>query len=115
MGIRKKEEAIELFKEIIQYEKEINKDNIAFILDVYLNLIDCLQEMKRMDEAIEVINQAEVVMLKQNYEEGIIKLLISKFDYYYKNKDYQRAEDYAFYAIDFIKRAINRSKIRNFI
>lgn len=101
----KKEQAIELFKDIIQCEKRINSENIAFILSVYLNLIDCLQELKRLDEALEVINEAEGVMLKQNYEDGIIKILMARFDYYFKNKDYQRAEDYAFYALDFVKKS----------
>lgn len=100
----KKEQAIQLFKDIIQCEKEINKENIAFILDVYLNLIDCLLEMKILDETLNVINEAEGVMLKQNYEEGIIKILMSRFDFLCKIKDYQRAEDYAFYALDFMEK-----------
>lgn len=102
----KKDESINLFKEIV--ETDYNGD-VEIIIDAYLNLIDCLKETKRYEETINFINKCEEFVLNNNSVTGIIKILKIKFDYYLEIKDYQRAEDYAFYAIDFIDKNSNEN------
>lgn len=62
---------------------------------------------KRYEEALIYINKCEEFVLNNNSVTGIIKILKLKFDYYLEIKDYQRAEDFAFYAIDFIDKNSN--------
>lgn len=100
----KKDEAISLFKEITNIDCSVD---IEIKIDGYLNLIDCLKETKKYEEAIYYINKCEEFVLNNNSITGIVKILKLKFDYYLEIKDYQRAEDYAFYAIDFIDKNSN--------
>lgn len=100
----KKDGAIDVFKEIVNMNYI---DDIEVMIDAYLNLIDCLKETKRYEEALIYINKCEEFVLNNNSVTGIIKILKLKFDYYLEIKDYQRAEDFAFYAIDFIDKNSN--------
>ena len=100
-----KEKAVELFKEAIDY-KIICQDET--LIDTYLNLCELYDEIGQPDKVDEVIGAAEEKMMKQNNTQGLIEIFIAKFDYSVKKAGYDRAEVYAFIALDYIQKSGNK-------
>lgn len=99
--IGQKEKTVQYFKEAIDY-KIISGDET--LVDTYLNLAEVYKEMKDMEKAIEIINIAEEKMINQNYTKGIIEVFSTKFEYYSQLEEFDRAEIFAFLALDYIQK-----------
>jgi HTH-type transcriptional regulator, quorum sensing regulator NprR len=95
------EAVIKYLQEAIDY-KTISGD--ATLIDTYMNLAEAHKEMGNIDKAIEVINIAEEKMLKNNNVKGLIEVFLTKFDYFTELKEFERAEIFAFIALDYIQK-----------
>lgn len=96
------EKAIHYLKEAIDY-KTICSDGT--LVDTYLNLAEIYKETKEIDKAIEIINIAEEKMINQNHTKGIIEVFTTKFEYYSDLGEFDRAEVFAFLALDYIEKS----------
>ncbi|TDT61090.1 helix-turn-helix domain-containing protein [Fonticella tunisiensis] len=95
------EKSVKYFREAIDY-KVISGD--CTLIDTYLNLVEAYKEMGNIEGAINALNEAEEKMIKQNNESGLIKVFLAKFQYHSELKEYDRAEIYAFIALDYIQK-----------
>lgn len=103
MGEREK--AIEYYNEAIDY-KIISSDET--LVDTYMSLANSYKEMGDMEKAMEVIEKAEEKMINSNNINGIIDVFMTRFDYFVELGEYDRAEVFAFFALDYIQKSGNQ-------
>lgn len=96
------DKAIECLKEAIAY-KSINGE--SSLVDSYINLANIYKEIGDKDKYLEIINETEEKMLELNFVPGIIKVFFKKFDYFVELEDFDRAEIFAFIALDYIQKS----------
>jgi tetratricopeptide (TPR) repeat protein len=96
-----KEKAIECFREAIVYKDQCNDETL---IDTYMNMAELYKEMENIEGSLEVINTAEEKMLSRESVNGLIEIFKRKFEYLAEMKDYDRAEIFAFLALDYIEK-----------
>lgn len=88
------------FQSAIEYE---NKEN--FNIDAYINLSKLYNELSEIKKSFEIINKAEEKALQINYIPNIVKVFMQKLDCLILMEEYDRAEIFAFLALDYIQKS----------
>jgi tetratricopeptide (TPR) repeat protein len=96
-----KEKAIEYFREALKYKDQCGDETLV---DTYTNMAELYKEMENIEGALDIINAAEEKMLSKDSTEGLIEIFRTKFEYLAEIKDYDRAEIFAFLALDYIEK-----------
>jgi HTH-type transcriptional regulator, quorum sensing regulator NprR len=105
-GMGDYEKAIEYFNEAISYKFACNDETL---IDSYINLSNLYKKAGNAEKLLDTINKAEEAMIEKNSIKGLIEIFIIKFDYHVEAKEYDRAEIFAFLALDYSEK-INDTK-----
>lgn len=102
--VGKYEEALEHFDESLKYQIQTEDEELIY---TYLNIVDIYKVMGRLDKAIEAINIAEARMINNNSSKGMIEVFKVKFELLCEVEEYEKAEIFAFLALDAIQKSGN--------
>jgi HTH-type transcriptional regulator, quorum sensing regulator NprR len=95
------QEAVEFLKKAIDIK---NQNGDKDIVDAYVNLSKIYKEMNLLDNAIETIRIAEERVLKDDSPKGIVDVFTAKFELLCDIGDYDKAEVFAYLALDTIQK-----------
>lgn len=113
VGMGDYERAIEYFNESISYKLASNDETL---IDTYVNLANLFKKLNNTEMLIETINKAEETMLAKNSIKGLIEVFIFKFDFHVEAEEYDRAEIFAFLALDYTEKINDiKSQVRIYI
>lgn len=110
LELGKYNEAIECFEEALYYKDNTDESNL---IETYLNMVKLYKETGNTYKALEIINIAEEKMLKDDSTKGIIEVFKAKFELLYELEEYDRAEVFAFLALDAIQKNGNHKMESN--
>lgn len=100
----KYEEALEYFDESLKYQIQTDDEEL---INTYLSIVEIHRVMGRLDRALETINIAEAIMINNNSSKGMIEVFKIKFELLCETEEYERAEIFAFLALDAIQKSGN--------
>lgn len=95
-------------KAVDEYYKAIelyNKEKSSMADDLYMDIMDIHILKKQYDRAIDLISMAEESALKNDNARSIINIFIKKFQVYFELKAFDKAEIFAFLALDYIQKS----------
>jgi HTH-type transcriptional regulator, quorum sensing regulator NprR len=95
------DKAIKCFEEAVEYKNQIGEKNV---IETFLNMADLYKEKSQFEKALEVINIAEEKMINDDSTKGIIEVFKAKFELLCELMQYDRAEVFAFLALDAIQK-----------
>lgn len=95
------DKALQYFEESVSYKNQVGEKNV---IDTYLDMAKLYKEMAKLDKALEIINTAEEKMISGDSTKGIIEVFKAKFELLCEMKEYDRAEIFAFLALDTIQK-----------
>lgn len=98
------DKAIQYFEEAIVYKNQIGDRNV---FETYLYIAKLYKETSQYDKALEIINIAEEKMINDDSQKGIIEVFKAKFELLCVLEEYDRAEVFAFLALDTIQKSGN--------
>jgi HTH-type transcriptional regulator, quorum sensing regulator NprR len=101
------EGSAECYKQAIEYKSRCSDDTL---INTFINLINMYKETSSTEKVIESINNAEEKMIETNSTSGLIDIFIIKFEYYSMLKQYDRAEIFAFLALDNVEKVLDTKK-----
>lgn len=99
--------AIENYIRSIDLKLECNDETL---MGTYISLINLYKKIGDFEKVIEVINSAEEKMIQRNSMSELIDIFIIKFEYYSYLKQYDRAEVFAFLALDNVEKIFDKRK-----
>lgn len=95
------ETAEEYFKKAIDYKKHCTDETI---IDSFINLAEIYKDNGKIDECLEVLEDAEENIAKINNTNSIIGIFEMKFECYLEMKNYEKAEIAALVALNYIQK-----------
>lgn len=95
------QEAQEYFRKAIEYKKQIDDSSLV---ESYINVADIYEKRGQWDKALEVIGSAEECILAKDISRQEGSVLMTKFRCLFELGDYDKAEIFAFLALDCIQR-----------
>jgi HTH-type transcriptional regulator, quorum sensing regulator NprR len=98
------DQALKCFEEAIVYKNLVGEKNV---IDSYMDIADIYKEKGLLNKALDVINVAEEKMICDDRAEGIIEVFKAKFELLCELGEYDRAEVFAFLALDSIQKSGN--------
>lgn len=94
--------SLESFNESIEYKSTSNDEMLS---DSFICMAERIKEKENVENALRTIEAAEEKILAQGLPKGIIQIFLKKFEYLLEMKEYDRAEIFAFLALDYIQKA----------
>ncbi len=94
-------EALEYFNKAIKCKGQVDD---SFLVESYVSVATIYEKQGKWDKALETISGAEEYILAKDINEQAGAILIAKFRYLYELEDYDKAEIFAFLALDCIQK-----------
>ena len=101
VGLGRIQEALEYFMKAIEHKKLMDD---ASIVESYLSIADIYEKQDMWDKALETVSGAEEYILAKDLTEQAGSILKTKFKCLYELGDYDKAEIFAFLALDCIQK-----------
>lgn len=96
------QEAKDYFGRAIEYKRQIDDSSLV---ESYINIASIYENQGEWDKALDIISSAEEYILAKDISRPAGSVLMMKFRYLFELGDYDKAEIFAFLALDCIQKA----------